>query len=103
MPYPERQSVTLYDNVTPVAVTSSTDATPIVVTAAAHGFTTGQRVVIFGHTTNTASKGIFRVTRLSANTFSLQDESAGVNVAGSGSGSGSSGVAVVAPPVLHVT
>lgn len=103
MAYPNRTTVVLYDNVTPVAVTSSTDATPIVVTATAHGFTTGQRVLIFGHTTNVAANGIYLVTRLTANTFSLQDEITGVNVAGSGAGSGSSGIAVLAPPVIHAS
>lgn len=101
--YPVRQEITLFDNVTPVAVTSSTDATPIVVTATAHGFVTGQRVLIFGHATNVAANGIYRVTVLSANTFSLQDEITGANIAGSGGGAGSSGICVVAPPVLRVS
>lgn len=101
--YPMRQSVTLYDNVTPVVVTSSTDATPIVVTATAHGLVTGQRALIYGHTTNVAANGIFVVTRLTANTFSLQDEITGANVAGSGAGAGSSGIVVPAPPVLHIS
>lgn len=96
----QKQEITLYDNVTPVAVTSSTDATPIVVTATAHGFVTGQRVLIYGHTTNLAANGIFKVTVLSSSTFSLQDEFTGASVAGSGGGAGSSGVAVVAPPVV---
>lgn len=103
MSYPQRQEITLFDNVTPVTVTSSTDATPIVVTATAHGFTTGQRVFIFGHTTNVATNGIYLVTRLSANTFSLQDEITGINVAGSGAGAGSGGLCCVAPPLLRVS
>lgn len=103
MPYPQRQSYTLYDNVTPVTVTSSTDATPIVVTATAHGFVTGNRVLIIGHATNVAANGIYLVTRITANTFSLQDEITGVNVAGSGAGAGSGGLAVLAPPVMHVS
>lgn len=100
--FPQTQAVNLFDNVTPVAVTSSTDATPIVVAATAHGFVTGQRVFIYGHSTNLAANGIFKVTRLTANTFSLQDEITGVNVAGSGGGAGSGGICVVAPPVLYV-
>lgn len=99
--YPQRQEVTLYDNVTPVAVTSSTDATPVVITATAHGYVTGQRVLIFGHTTNLAANGIYKVTVLSANTFSLQDEITGANVAGTGAGAGSGGITVPAPPVLR--
>jgi hypothetical protein len=101
--YPQYQEITLYDAVTPVAVTSSTDATPIVVTATAHGLSTGDRVLIYGHTTNIAANGIFKVTRTSANAFSLQDEFTGADIAGSGSGAGSSGLLVKAPPILNLT
>lgn len=99
---PQKQEITLFDAVTPVAITSSTDATPIVVTATAHGLVTGDRVLIFGHTTNVAANGIFKVTRLSSSTFSLQDEFTGASVAGSGAGAGSSGVCMKAPPVVYL-
>lgn len=101
--YPQYQEITLYDAVTPVAVTSSTDATPIVVTATSHGLVTGDRVLIYGHTTNIAANGIFKVTKLTDNTFSLQDEFTGANIAGSGAGAGSSGLLVKAPPILLTT
>ena len=97
--YNQKQEITLLDAVTPVAVTSSTDATPIVVTATSHGLATGDRVMIYGHTTNVAANGIYKVTKLTANTFSLQDEISGASVAGSGSGAGSSGVCLKAPAV----
>lgn len=100
--WPQQQSVNLYNGVTPVAVTSSTDATPIVVTATAHGLTTGQRALIFGHSTNVAANGIYKVTVLTANTFSLQDEITGANIAGTGGGAGSGGLVVPAPSVLLV-
>lgn len=100
--YPQKEEVTLFDNVTPVAITSSTDATPIVVTATAHGLNTGDRVLIQGHTTNIAANGIFVVTRLTANTFSLQDEITRANVAGTGGGAGSSGICMKAPPVVVI-
>lgn len=100
--FPNKQSQTLYDKVTPVAVVSSTDASPAVITATAHGFTTGQRVLIYGHATNVALNGIFLAVVLTANTFSLQDEFTKVPIAGSGAGAGSGGIAVVAPPVLLV-
>lgn len=99
----KKQEITLYKGVTPVAVTSSTDATPIVVTATSHGLATGDRVLIFGHATNVAANGIFKITRVSANTFSLQDELTGANIAGTGGGAGTGGVMVVAPPVLLVS
>jgi hypothetical protein len=52
------QSYTLL-NAAPVrAIASSTNATPIVVTATAHGFVTGDRVVIRDHATNTAANGV---------------------------------------------
>jgi len=94
--------VTLFNAVTPVAVTSSTDATPVVVTATAHGRATGDRVLIFGHATNLAANGIFKITTLTDNTFSLQDELTGANIAGTGGGAGSGGLVVPAPPVLLV-
>lgn len=92
----------LLDNVTPVAITSSTDATPIVVTATAHGLVTGDQVQIFGHTTNVAANGIFNVTKITANTFSIQDVNTGANIAGSGGGAGSSGLLVKNPKVINV-
>ena len=98
-----KQEVTLYDAVTPVAVTSSTDATPIVVTATAHGFSNGDRVLIYGHTTNIAANGIFKVASVTTNTFALIDEFTGTNVAGSGAGAGSSGLVVKAPPIMMVS
>lgn len=100
--YPQTQSVNLFNAVTPVTVTSSTDATPIVVTATAHGLVTGQRVLIYGHTTNVAANGIFKVGVTTANTFQLLDEITGAAVAGSGAGAGSGGICMIAPPVLFV-
>lgn len=99
----QKKEVTLYNAVTPVAITSSTDATPIVVTATAHGFLTGDRVLIVGHTTNLAANGIYKVTKVTANTFSLQDEFTGANIVGSGGGAGANGIAVSAPPILLVS
>lgn len=92
----------LFDAVTPVAVTSSTDATPIVITATSHGLTTGDQVQIFGHTTNVAANGIWSVTVVTANTFSLQNVNTGANVAGSGAGAGASGVLVKNPKIALV-
>lgn len=91
---------TIWNNVTPVAVTSSTDATPIVVTATAHGFVTDDLVMIFGHTTNIAANGIFKVVKVTADTFQLKDRYSGESVAGSGAGAGASGVVVAAPKII---
>jgi hypothetical protein len=92
----------IWDAVTPVAVTSSTDATPIVVTATSHGLVTGDLVQINGHTTNIAANGIFKVTKVDANSYSLQNYVTGANIAGSGGGAGASGVMVKAPKILYV-
>lgn len=96
----DSKEYTIWDAVTPVAVTSSTDATPIVVTATAHGLATGDLVVINGHTTNIAANGIFKVTRVNANSYSLQDVNTGADVAGSGGGAGASGVMAKAPKIM---
>lgn len=96
----QKNEITLFDAVTPKAVTSSTDATPIVITATAHGFATGDRVMIYGHTTNVAANGIFLITKVDANSFQLQDEFTHADVAGTGAGAGASGIAVKAPPIV---
>jgi len=99
-----RQTVeyTLLDGVTPQTLTSSTDATPIVVTKAAHGYSTGDVLTIFGHTTNIAANGTYRITVPSSSTFSLQDPYSGSNVAGSGSGAGANGIAAIASKIALV-
>lgn len=99
----DTKEYTLFDGVTPVAITSSTDATPIVVTATTHGLNTGDLVMIFGHTTNIAANGIFKVTRLTANTFSLQNRYTGADIAGSGAGAGSGGILVPNPKIVFVS
>ena len=93
----------LWNAVTPQAVTSSTDATPIVVTKASHGYSTGDLVMINGHTTNIAANGLFKITVLSSSTFSLQNYVTGANIAGSGAGAGSGGVVVLAPKIMDVS
>lgn len=96
------KEIVVWNAVTPVVVTSSTDATPIVVTATSHGLSTGDLVQIHGHTTNIAANGIFRVTVVTANTYQLQNHVTGANIAGSGGGAGASGVMVAAPKILAV-
>lgn len=57
---------------TPVAISGSTDANPVVVTtAAAHGLSTGDTVVVAEHLTNTAANGTWVATVLSSTTFSV--------------------------------
>lgn len=95
------QEYTVFSAVTPIAITSSTDASPIVMTVTAHGFSTGDQVAIFGHTTNTNANGIWQVTKVSANTFSLTlNIKSGVISAAQGAGAGgASGIVLAAPKV----
>lgn len=58
------------------SITGATNATPIVITSANHGLTTGARITVVNVLGNTAANGTFIVTRVDANTFSL-DGSAG--------------------------
>lgn len=88
----------IWNGVTPKAIVSSTNATPTVLTVTAHGFSTGDQVMIFGHTTNTAANGLYKITKLTADTFSLQDINSGVGIAGNGVG-GATGNVVFAPKV----
>ena len=67
-----------------VTITNATNATPIVVTAVAHGLRTNDRISISGITGNTNANGYFRITRLTADTFSLQNYSTGADIAGNG-------------------
>jgi small ligand-binding sensory domain FIST len=67
-------------------ITSSTNATPIVVTSTAHGFTNGDIVVITAHVTNTAANGVWAIAGVAANTFQLTDPITGTNSVGNGVG-----------------
>lgn len=90
----------IFTTVSPQTVTSSTDATPIVVTKAAHGYATGDIVLIYGHATNVAANGIYKITVVTSSTFSLQDVNTGSNIAGTGAGAGSGGVMISPPKVV---
>tara|TARA_R110002126_G_scaffold17316_2_gene67721 strand:- start:2248 stop:2904 length:657 start_codon:yes stop_codon:yes gene_type:complete len=95
--------ITIFDAVTPQAVTSSTDATPIVVTKASHGYSTDDLVMINGHTTNVAANGMYKITVLTSSTFSLQDYNTGADIAGTGGGAGgATGVVTLAPKIAYV-
>lgn len=78
-------------------ITSSTNATPIVVTSTAHGLTNGDIVSITGHLVNTAANGIWQIGSVAANTFALLDPITGGNSVGNGVG-GATGRAVCLGP-----
>ena len=54
-----------------LTVTGATNATPIVITATAHGISTGEEVIISGVLGNTNANGKWIITSTGANTFSL--------------------------------
>lgn len=76
------------------SISSSTNATPIVMTVTAHGYSTGDIVRIASHTLNVAANGFWQITVLTANTFSLQDGN-GNNSIGSGTGGATGTVQLV--------
>jgi hypothetical protein len=63
------------------AIVSSTNATPIQITANSHGYVTGDIIFITGHTTNTNANGLWIITYVGVNTFTL-DGSVGNGVGG---------------------
>lgn len=58
---------------TTIAIVSSTNATPIVVTATNHGLTNGRRVSIEGHTVNINANGSWIIANVAASTLELKD------------------------------
>lgn len=64
-------SPTINQDATTVNITAASNATPIVITAVGHGFNTGDKVYITGVSGNTAANGTWVITRLTADTFSL--------------------------------
>jgi len=75
-----------YDVNSITAVTAATNATPIVITSASHGLSSGDRVYVNGVGGNTAANGTFYATVSDSSHFSLYSDSARtVGVAGNGS------------------
>lgn len=73
-----------------IAVTTTSNATPIVVTTGVpHLLSTGQRVTISGITGNTNANGTFKVVVLSPTTFSIFNATTDLAVVGNGTHGGS--------------
>lgn len=64
------------------AITAASNATPIVITSTAHGFTNGDIVCIGKVLGNLAANGVWKVANVAANTFELQRPD-GTNAVGS--------------------
>lgn len=75
------ENVTVANAMQLLNIVSSTFASPIVVTTPTHNLVTGNRVKIDNHAVNTNANGDWRITKLSATTFSL-DDSVGTGVGG---------------------
>ncbi len=65
------------------AITGATNATPIVVTATAHGFTNGDLVFIDAVAGNLAANGLWKIANQAANTFELTNPVDATNAVGS--------------------
>ncbi len=66
-------------------ITIATNATPIVITSTAHGFTNGDFVCIQGVVGNLSANGRFKIANVALNnTFELTDPVLGTNIQGSG-------------------
>ena len=65
-------------------ITAATNATPIVVTQAAHGWANGDVVCIQQVAGNLAANGKFRIANVATNTYELTTYASGANVAGTG-------------------
>lgn len=59
-------------NQSAAAITGATNATPIVITSNGHGLSNGDLVAIAGVGGNTAANGIWSITAVTANTFTLE-------------------------------
>jgi hypothetical protein len=55
----------------PVAITGASNAAPIVITSAGHGLSTGDAISVTGVAGNTAANGVFTITKVDDNSFSL--------------------------------
>ena len=70
-----------------INISSSTNATPIVVTTStSHGLSAGDTVIVDNHATNTKANGVWKVGSPTSTTFQLLHED-GTNSTGNGSGS----------------
>jgi hypothetical protein len=64
-------------------ITAASNATPIVITATAHGFANGDIVVVNDVVGNLAANGVWKIANQAANTFELTDPVTGTNAVGS--------------------
>ena len=69
-----RKVIRVWDLMTTAkAITGATNASPIVITAASHGFSTGDVITIHDVGGNTAANGVWSITKVDDGSFSLDD------------------------------
>lgn len=73
-------------------VTNATNATPIAVTVTAHGYSTGDTITVQSVTGNTAANGLWAITQIDANTFSLNGSVGNGAYVSGGSSSNTGGI-----------
>lgn len=96
-------SGTIDANVAGVTITGATTASPVVCTAASHGFSDGDWVWIDGATGTTEINGLRQITNKDTNTFELLDEGgSAVNSAGTFGGTVDAQLAFVVKPAANV-
>ena len=83
---PRIREFTLMNDYPVRTITSSTDTTPIKVTFNGHGLVTGDVITITGHVTNTNANGIWTITKVNANEFTLDSSTATGGGAGGNTG-----------------
>jgi hypothetical protein len=69
--YPLTTDVVLPGQTTVKTITAASNATPISVTSTSHGFATGDVIYIANVAGNTATNGLWQITVVDANTFTL--------------------------------
>jgi hypothetical protein len=85
-------------------ISSSTNATPTVITTSAiHNMTSGQFVKIANHATNLAANGFWKVTVLSTTTVSLQNPLTGADLAATAAGGATGTMTVAVGGPVHPT
>ena len=80
-----------------VSITSSTNASPIVLTIGAHLFKVGQQVVVSGHATNTNANGTWTVSAIGGTTITLMGST------GNGVGGATGSVYLYSPVAISYT
>ena len=78
------------------AIVDSTNASPINLQVTGHGLSTGDKITVNGHATNTAANGTWIVTKINANNITLDDST------GNGVGGGTGCVADFIKPIKVV-